>query len=144
VAEGAVVGTVTINGKCYQKTQSSDKTEYIYIGSITIGQCYDAFQGGCQPDHCSGNSPGKRCNEQLHDCTVNPPATTSCGGGIKAGEDADCTAIAADLSITEDDLLSMNPDLDCEDLQEFQFICTSMATQQLAGTPKCEGYKVSG
>lgn len=24
--------------------------------------------GGCQPEHCDGNSPGKRCNERVSDC----------------------------------------------------------------------------
>ncbi len=39
-AEG---GEVSINGMCYSTETDSDSTTYAVIGTITIGQCYDAL-----------------------------------------------------------------------------------------------------
>ncbi|KAK9797376.1 hypothetical protein WJX73_007318 [Symbiochloris irregularis] len=67
----ADVPTVSISGHCYKTETDSDGTMFADIGEITIGQCFDAFQGGCQPDHCKNNAPGQRCNAGVKGCTVN-------------------------------------------------------------------------
>ena len=39
--------------------------------------------GGCQPEHCPGNSAGLRCNQQVKACTVN--GQTECEGKKVSG-----------------------------------------------------------
>jgi hypothetical protein len=60
---------VTIGGQCYYTQTDQDSTIYAVVGETTVGQCYNAFEGGCQPANCPGNAPGLRCNERLPNCS---------------------------------------------------------------------------
>ena len=42
------------------------------VWQVKLTICANA--GGCQPEHCPGNSAGLRCNQQVKACTVNGQA----------------------------------------------------------------------
>eukprot|EP00798_Chlamydomonas_sp_ICE-L_P024849 gene24849-10506_t len=138
-------GSVSINGKCFNSFTSAENTEYVVIGSITIGQCYDLFQGGCQPDHCDGNAPGKRCNEVLPDCTIYRERQETCTAPYTVAPGDSCDAIATGNGLTIAALQELNPDAACgPGLQVNQALCLAKGIVDGPGTPSSEGLKVSG
>jgi hypothetical protein len=139
---GVVTGTVSLDGQCYQKTRSTDNTEFIYIGAITVGRCFDLFSGGCQPGNCRNGSPGQRCNDNVPGCTVYPSARTVCSTGYTVVAGDSCWAIANANGKTLDDLRSLNPGVNCDNLQIHQMLCLATAVEWGAGTRKCEGAEV--
>jgi LysM repeat protein len=142
---GVVTGTVGINGKCFQTTTESDSASFIPVATITIGQCYNLFQGGCQPQNCDNNSPGERCNRDVPDCTVYPPDRTVCSSTYTVVQGDFCAAIADSAGMTLAALQALNPDVDCETLQPFQELCLAQTTEPSGpGKTVCEGFKVSG
>ncbi len=60
---------VTIGGQCFHTETNQDSATYAVVGVISVGQCFNAFAGGCQPENCPGNDPGLRCNELKPACT---------------------------------------------------------------------------
>lgn len=140
--DGAVVGTVSLEGKCYEKTRSTDNTEFVYIGAVTVGQCFDLFSGGCQPGNCRNGSPGQKCNDKIAECTVYPSAHTYCSKGYTVVEGDSCWAIANANGKTLDDLRGLNPAVNCDNLQIHQMLCLATDVERGAGTRKCEGHVV--
>jgi len=51
------------------------------VWQVKLTVCANA--GGCQPEHCPGNSAGLRCNQQVKACTVN--GQTECEGKKVSG-----------------------------------------------------------
>jgi hypothetical protein len=133
-------GSVTVNGKCYETVMDSDNAEYLVVGTITIGQCYDALQGGCQPDHCKNNSPGQRCNEQLANCMI-PDPQPHCTSSYTVVQGDDASSIASSHGTTLAALQAANPTVDLSLVQPNQQLCLAQAYNY---TPKCEGKKISG
>ncbi len=45
MVEGEVPSaTVSVGGTCYNKVTTSDQAQFLAVGTISIGQCYNAFQ----------------------------------------------------------------------------------------------------
>ncbi|KAL2636341.1 hypothetical protein R1flu_007820 [Riccia fluitans] len=133
-------GSVTVDGKCYLTVTDTDDAQYMLVGTITIGQCYDLLQGGCQPDHCPNNSPGQRCNEQLANCQI-PDAQPHCTSFYTVVQGDDAWTIANNHGTTLAALQEANPGVDLSLLQPNQQLCL---TQAYNYTPQCEGKKISG
>jgi len=150
VTESVVTGTVAINGKCYPTVSISNRTSsfitssFIPMGTITIGQCYNRFKGGCQPEHCSSNSPGKRCNEQIPECTQLPhvgPAICYSTYFVQEGDTWGSVAIDHQMRSVET-LQWDNPGVG-DALQPGQELCVDRSTRIYLGFKSaCEGFKV--
>ncbi|KAG5188805.1 hypothetical protein JKP88DRAFT_24967 [Tribonema minus] len=130
--EAGVVGdvpSVTIGGSCYYQDTETDSAGFYVAGTLSMGQCYDLFQGGCQPDHC-GTTMNDRCNEQIPVCTTGClDQVPDCAGWGAAGY--------CDPSYTIDLGLGAGP------------IQVDLACPQTCGTcaayfGRCEGLKISG
>lgn len=84
-AEGDVA-MVSIDGQCYRTETESDDVTFVVAGTLTMGQCYDLLEGGCQPENCKNrDSSGAACNKRIAMCT---PQCTA------ANEGADCPGYA--------------------------------------------------
>jgi LysM repeat protein len=140
--------TLSVGGTCYQKVTTSDKATYLVVGTISIGQCYNLFQGGCQPDHCNNNVPSDRCNKgdkALPDCTVYKSAATKCSKTYTVKSGDSCSAIATANGLTLQALQDLNKGVSCgTGLQVNQNLCLAQTLDKGPGTPVCEGFKISG
>ena len=132
-------GSIEINGSCFNTFTDSTGFSYIPMGVVQAGQCYDLFQGGCQPEHCSGQTTASVCNTQVDTCTVKQ-ATCTISYSVVEGDD--CWTIANNNGITLDDLQGMNPDVNCDNLQPNQSLCLEITWMN--GQALCQGKKISG
>lgn len=138
---GVVTGSVNINGSCFYVVTDSGGA-FVPVGEVTMGQCVDAVQGGCAIANCgSDDTPAARCNSQVETCTVIHDAYCRATYDVYLGDT--CAGIAADQGVgTLEDLLAMNPGLDCEALSIDQLICVSWGQVASVGQVVCEGYQV--
>lgn len=139
VTEGIVTGSVTVSGSCFEVVTDSDSAEFVPVGTITMGQCFDLLQGGCQIANCN-DTPGARCNQEVAACTVFGDPV--CLATYTAAEGHNCFDIATAQGATLDALLSINPGLNCDPLSIGQSICTSFGEDSSAGQAVCKGFQI--
>jgi hypothetical protein len=108
------------------------------VGVITIGQCFELFQGGCATNNCPNNTPAERCNAQLPDCQISNAATCDTSYTVVQGDDA--WAVATLYGLTLEALEEENPSVDFSiELQPNQVLCVH---QTFTSSPLCEGYQI--
>lgn len=132
-------GSIGVNGNCFNSFTDSTGFSYIPMGVITVGQCYDLFQGGCQPEHCSDHTTAWHCNTKVTDCTVK---NQDCANSYEVVNGDDCWTIANNNGMTLEELQGMNPDVSCDNLQANQLLCLEITWTD--GQAVCQGKKVSG
>lgn len=129
-------GSVTLNGSCYDSYTDTDGTTFVPMGTMTVGTCYQyqfgdmSVEDSCRP--CSSFVDG--CSASVTGCYS---CLTACAATYTAVAGDDCYSIATAYGITLDDLLSLNPGLNCEPLSINQAMCVQMGTG--ACTNLCEG-----
>ena len=139
MTEGVVVGSVTLNGQCYNVERNSDNAEYLVVGTTVSGQCYNLFHGGCQPDNC-GWTAGGVCNDQVAACTI-PGAPYCVYHSVVEGDTCYDLAMAYGGGSLED-VQAWNSGVDCDNLQIGTQLCTKI--DYYPGQTMCEGLKISG
>lgn len=132
-------GSISINGNCFNSFTDSTGFEYIPMGVIVVGQCYNMFKGGCQPVNCRDETPAWHCNTKVSDCTVK---NQGCAKFYKAVNGDDCWTIANNNGMTLEKLQGMNPNVSCDDLQENQVLCLDITWTD--GQTLCQGKKING